>query len=282
MSVPSWLRILLLVLSFASFLPQLRLLWVQRDSSGISLYYVLFNLLVATEQFTLSFFFVVNHRFEDTQVFVHTPPDVGDILNLTQFAVVWALWLMIFAACLTLPSDRDSDRPNLRATVSAILASFLFISVIPVVFDAVVNDPHDTYHKWLLDPFLNAHTTLVNPVVTVLGIYAFIVQACEILARPSGPGGSGALSLVGLAVQAIVFALLALAWLGRLAFPWEELAGRVNLLVLITWVQMVGFVPLDSAVFAVGQAILLWLALRRAWGGSSGMTAGETDPLLTG
>lgn len=82
-------------MSFASFQPQLRLLWVRRDSSGISLYYVLWNLIVATELFTVSFFYIVNNRVEGSQFFVHNPPNVGDSLNLAQFALTWMLWLSL-------------------------------------------------------------------------------------------------------------------------------------------------------------------------------------------
>lgn len=82
----------LLVLTGLSFLPQLRLLWLRRDSSGISPYYVLFNLISATEQFTFAFFFVVNNS-EGSDAFVNRPPNSGDWLNLIQLALVWVLWL---------------------------------------------------------------------------------------------------------------------------------------------------------------------------------------------
>jgi uncharacterized protein with PQ loop repeat len=89
----------LLLLSFISFLPQLRLLWVRKDSSGLSLFYTLWNLIVATELFTLSFLLVVNYAGEGPldkpNLFVHRPPDVGDRINLAQFTLVWALWVVM-------------------------------------------------------------------------------------------------------------------------------------------------------------------------------------------
>ncbi|KAB5566845.1 hypothetical protein GE09DRAFT_1284559 [Coniochaeta sp. 2T2.1] len=278
MAVPNWLRIVLLLLTFASFQPQLRLLWVRRDSSGISLYYVLLNLIVATELFTISFFYVVNNRVEGSQFFVHVPPNVGDRLNLAQFALTWVLWVLLFAACLAYPSDRYRGR---RTTVSAIYGSFLLISVVPLFVDAALDDPFDQYHKWGLALFGIAHIFLVNFIVSILGFVAPYLQARDIIARPPG-SGPGALSLVGLAAQAVVFALLAPAWLGRLVFPWEELgAGIVNWNVLKAWWQLVGFVAFDHAVFAIAQAFLLWLAVRHARHGSPpAVRAGETDPLL--
>jgi hypothetical protein len=50
---------ILLVASILSFIPQLRLLLVRRDSSGLSLCYVLLNLLVSIELVTVAAFFVV-------------------------------------------------------------------------------------------------------------------------------------------------------------------------------------------------------------------------------
>lgn len=103
----SWNRILtktdkrsaLLLLSFVSFLPQLWLLYVRKDSVGLSLFFVLFNLIVATELFAFSFLLVVNcARDKSTgkpDIFVHDPRDVGDAINLAQFTLVWVLWLVM-------------------------------------------------------------------------------------------------------------------------------------------------------------------------------------------
>jgi uncharacterized protein with PQ loop repeat len=85
-------------LSFVSFLPQLRLLYTRKDSAGLSLFYLLFNLIVATELFTFSFLLVVNSGMEEKgkpDMFVHNPLDAGDSINLAQFALVWVLWLVM-------------------------------------------------------------------------------------------------------------------------------------------------------------------------------------------
>lgn len=85
---------ILLVLSFASFLPQLQLVWLRRDSSGISLYYVLFNLVVATELFTIDLAILTSAEGGD--IFVHSPATTGDWLNLAQFGTVWAMWILVY------------------------------------------------------------------------------------------------------------------------------------------------------------------------------------------
>ncbi len=83
-----------------SFVPQLRLLFLRRDSSGLSLYYVLFNLIVSTELFTMAFFWVVNANVPDprsgSEVFARRPANTGDWINLAQLTAVWVLWLLTY------------------------------------------------------------------------------------------------------------------------------------------------------------------------------------------
>ncbi|KAK4204627.1 hypothetical protein QBC40DRAFT_345362 [Triangularia verruculosa] len=284
MELPNWLRIVLLLLSVVSFLPQLRLLYVRKDSAGLSLFYLLFNLIVATELFTLSFIFVVNYareEFAGPDLFVHDPLNAGDRMNLAQFALVWVLWLVIFIASLAWRSD-DPDHSR-RRTVAILYLSFLLISVGPVFIDAVTDHSRDQYHSWGLGMFVDVHLLLVVPVVSILGIVAVVAQARAITGAAPG-SGLGALSLAGLVAQGLVFALLALSWPWRLAFPWDEVGGDwLQWAVLKAWLQVAGFVAVDYAVFALGQFVLLWVAVRRGLGhgGIERVSAGdETEPLL--
>jgi uncharacterized protein with PQ loop repeat len=82
------------VLSVLSFVPQFRRTIARKRSSGISTYYVLFNLISATEQFVLAFFYVVND-FDRSDFFVHRSVNAGDWINLVQTAVVAVLWLVL-------------------------------------------------------------------------------------------------------------------------------------------------------------------------------------------
>jgi hypothetical protein len=78
-------------------MPQLQCLWFRRDSSGVALFYLLFNLISATEQFAITFFYIVND-IEPVDVFVNNrPPNTGDWLNLLQVALVWVLWLVLYS-----------------------------------------------------------------------------------------------------------------------------------------------------------------------------------------
>lgn len=109
-TVPNWLRMcvtriifkarglllfrILILLSGASYLPQLHRIWVHGNCQGISLSYLLLNLISATEQFTIGFFILVNHK-GGTDLFVETPITTGDWLNLAQLTLVWALHLLL-------------------------------------------------------------------------------------------------------------------------------------------------------------------------------------------
>jgi hypothetical protein len=103
------------------------------------------------------------------------------------------------------------------------------------------------------------------------------------MGKPPG-SGLGALSLVGLAAQGVVFTLLTLSWPWRLVFIWDEIEREdvLKWVVLKAWLEVLGFVAIDHAVFALGQFVLLWLAVRRGlgYGDGSGVSAGETEPLL--
>jgi hypothetical protein len=131
--------------------------------------------------------------------------------------------------------------------------------------------------------FSAIHLIFVIPVTNLLGIAALVAQACTVMGKPPG-SGLGALSLVGLAAQGVVFTLLTLSWPWRLVFIWDEIEREdvLKWVVLKAWLEVLGFVAIDHAVFALGQFVLLWLAVRRGlgYGDGSGVSAGETEPLL--
>ena len=78
---------ILILLSAWSFVPQLRLLWLRRESIGLSLAYLLFTTVSATEQLTLGLHLIL---VEPESFLHHQPrPNVNDWLNVVQFLVVW-------------------------------------------------------------------------------------------------------------------------------------------------------------------------------------------------
>ncbi|KAI0451452.1 hypothetical protein F5B21DRAFT_383049 [Xylaria acuta] len=249
--MPDWLRILLLILTCVSFVPQLYLLVYRHgNASGISLNYVLLNLAAATELFAISFLVVVNNA-ESSDIFVHDPREPGDWINFVNIAVIWILWLVIFLVCIVY---YWRDNRSLAIKVFAIYAFLLMTSVVPVFVDAIVNANGPS--KPSLGRSINTaffilfHVYFLIPLITLLALLAFLVQARESLTRPPG-SGIGALSVVGVALQAVVFAILAATWCpGRLVFDSPPPDFGV-------WYTLVGFVPVNHAFFAVEQALVL-------------------------
>lgn len=152
-----------------------------------------------------------------------------------------------------------------------IYVSFLLVSLVPVLIDLWTSAKDEPYRKWGGALFTSLHTLLIIPIVTILCILAIVAQIREISSRQT----PGALSAVGLGVQAIVFGLVAVSWLGRLPFPWGEMGWK-------KWVVLVGWVTVDTAIFAVGQAVLFWLVIRRGRIGGASIGGGEREPLISG
>jgi hypothetical protein len=193
-----------------------------------------------------------------------------------------------FSLSLWYPSG--TEHPGPRIVVSTIYFSFFLISLAPVFIDAVMTaaapGKEDPYHKWEGAFFHGFHAIFIFPIVTILVIAAFFVQAREISdvdrGWPSSPSSS--LSVLGLAIQAVVFSLVALTWLWRLVFPWHLVDGGVPLTPSFwkSWYELVGWVPGNNAFFAIVQAALFWVAWRRGRSGESATSSGETEPLLRG
>lgn len=120
-------------------------------------------------------------------------------------------------------------------------------------------------------------------IATISAVLAFVFQFEQLRQRRS----PGALSLGGLAVQAVVFAILAIAWIWRAPFPWgawgeppEWVPPALVLLGTIkAWYELVGWALINYGIFAVGQGLLFVFARRS---GISGLQsgAGEETPLL--
>lgn len=119
----------------------------------------------------------------------------------------------------------------------------------------------------------SVHILFINPVVTILAIAAPIHQARKTLLEPS----LGALSTVSLAVQAIVFAVVAVSWVARVVFP---AMPAITPGVVVTWYQLIGWAAVDNGVFAIGQAVIWFIATRKAGWRGENPSSGETEPLL--
>jgi hypothetical protein len=84
---------ILIILSVLSFNPQLQRLQKHGESTGISRFYILFNLVVATEQFTVGLF-LIGFGLGGSKM-LDSPPLFGEWLNLVQFGAVWLCHLVL-------------------------------------------------------------------------------------------------------------------------------------------------------------------------------------------
>ncbi|PKX93913.1 uncharacterized protein P174DRAFT_512163 [Aspergillus novofumigatus IBT 16806] len=171
----------------------------------------------------------------------HLPITVLDWVNCVQLTGVWAQLIAIYIF-------------------------FLIISLVPLIIDAITDVfcPPDKpncpeYDRDPIALFEGYHLFALVPVIVTLLILGLYKQARASSLNLSSPG---------LKLQAMVFMLSAASWVPRLAFPWkaylDQPQERVPIyLVIPAWWQMIGFLAVDEAMFALGQGILLWVALRR-------------------
>ncbi|KAJ5380631.1 uncharacterized protein N7496_003059 [Penicillium cataractarum] len=271
--IPDWLRIILLLFSGASYLPQLHRIWVHRDCQGISLGNLLLTLITATEQLTLGFFFLVNNT-QESDFFIENPPTTGDWLNLAQFTLVWALQLLLFILCLWFPSG---SRVWYKLGLLAVYILFTSISLMPLFIDDINHEIFgpldDPYRKWAEALFGGYHLLFLNPIVTIMALFAYSFQARAIRTLPAGD--LKALSLRGLLTQGVMFVVVAISWTMRVKFA--SFGDVILYGAFWSWYQMVGWAAVDNAIFALGQIFLFVLA--RDWGTVKAADE-EREPLL--
>jgi hypothetical protein len=171
-----------------------------------------------------------------------------------------------------------------RLSLVITYVAFLLISIALIIFDLIqwkVNPHWEKGRLWLVALFYGYHSIFLFPIISVLGVVAVYRQARLILRAPDFPG---ALSLLGLELQVVVFSALALSWVWRIPFPWEEVEYP-RFQVLQAWYSMVGWVAVDNGIFAVGQGVLLLVAMWRRKATVEEATSSdvdETEPLLAG
>ncbi|KAJ5957672.1 hypothetical protein N7501_011951, partial [Penicillium viridicatum] len=233
--------------------------------TGISSSYVLCNLISSTEQFTLYYYLLFNdYDPRGGTVLLHTPPSAGDWFSLCHNAIVSLFFLGFFAQVL-----RHS---GYRVFRGAIYTSFLPISTIPLLIESLWPMKHTLDRNVLSTFFAIVYMGCIYPIVTGLGILAIFCQAREICKVPF----PNALSVYSLAMRAVVFMLVAVAWIWSLSFDYD---GHWNWTTFYAWYTYVGWVIVNASIFALGQAALLVMALPHS-SVAIALQHGETGPLL--
>ncbi|KAE8376157.1 hypothetical protein BDV26DRAFT_305782 [Aspergillus bertholletiae] len=258
----------LLILSIFPFVPQLDLLRQNGGSMGTSLVYLLCNVLNATEQFTISFSYLF--IAEDSEFFIYSPPNAGDWLNFFQLAVTWSLSsTLFFFGVICSPAHNGR-----KTFILGIYLTFLSISLLAAVAYVLINPCGASCgsNGWVTAIFLGSHLIFVNPVVTLLAIAALPAQL-----RVLKQHEHTALSLIGLASQAVIFTVLGFSWLFRVRLDYNLSDFFRTWGSFTSWYQLVGWVAVDNLIFAAVQGILLLVVLRRK---KMAITEGENEPLL--
>lgn len=153
--------------------------------------------------------------------------------------------------------------------------SFLAISLLPVLGEALIEFDSDTDREWYGVVFIAPMLYLVGPMMQILGLAAFRSQAPEVRSKDSIAPDS-ALSVRGLVVQAVVFILVGISFVWRMRVPSEELDEHfvVNSRM---WYWTVGWATINNVIFAVAQGVLAWIAWRHE---DVGGILGERSTLL--
>ncbi|KAL2820072.1 hypothetical protein BJX63DRAFT_337304 [Aspergillus granulosus] len=277
--LPNWFRIALSFLTVLSFLPQLRRLWLTKNSAGISIYYVLFNVIVATNQFTIIFALLFTYP-GGLGRFTHRPITTGDWLNFLHVSVTLLVFLAFFA--LTIVYRPAGDSLQKRITIS-LYSLFLLFTIIPEAFLLAAGYAEDQYGIKLLELVLFIPISMGNLLATGLGALSVVFQARQVLQqqrqRSSLPT---ALSSFSLLAQAVVFAILATSWVWRVS--WENPPSRIG---VKQWFATYGWAVVQNAIFALVQFSLFCML---HYSGRAGLLRAsspmgqnvEVEPLLHG
>ncbi|KAL4788926.1 hypothetical protein BDV19DRAFT_383526 [Aspergillus venezuelensis] len=250
---PDHIRIILIVSTALSFLPQLIRLWWRRNTTGFSTGHVLLNLFAATEQLTIDLFLMVITPDPTTGEFTHEPLTTGDWLNLAQIGTGWIGFNILFVTCLSLQSTGTSIRGYIKA-----YTLYLLISLLPELIDMMGLIPSTKAYPRdsLLEGFIATHMLFLKPLTTFLTLISALCQT----------GKETSLSLTGLVVQCTVFSCVGVSWIyrvvefRRLGAPWVSPAWD--------WYWSVGWPVVDGVGFGGVQGVLAWCVLfnrLKAW-----------------
>ncbi|KAL4793087.1 hypothetical protein BDV19DRAFT_232912 [Aspergillus venezuelensis] len=265
-NTPDWLRVILTILTTASFVPQLYKIWKRKAAAGISLSYLVINMICATEHFTDIFFLLVNNSTNpnagpDAEHFIHSPKKAGDWINLAHVAVIWFCFCVLFISTIW---NAPKEKLKHKVITVSLYASFLGISIVPLFIDATTNTFgyfHPTeYRRWPISLFFYGHFFYIHPIITVLGALSLLFQIWEMKASSKTVSGADmGISLIGLGVQAIIFGLNGILWFGRINLD-STLASNS-----FAWYRVLGWPIVDDFIFAAVQAVLFFIALLFRW-----------------
>ncbi|CAG7951051.1 unnamed protein product [Penicillium olsonii] len=257
----------------ASFLPQIRHVWLRKESGRVCLNYILLNLISSVVNLFLPFFFTVNAG-QDMPVWAHVPRIALDWINLAQLAGIWALFNVLF--CLAIyysPISRTRKAKRIAVYIFVLVISLepLMIDATTDLFCSPMKSPCDVPD--LMEFFMALHQHILQPVTLALMVISFYGQAHQRTID---------LSPTGLKLQSFIFFISAVWWMFRINMPWDMIDDEAPLpfpAKVMIWLLFARFTACGDAIFAIGQYVLLRLVLRKSRD-EAPHAATERQPLL--
>ncbi|PYI00402.1 hypothetical protein BO78DRAFT_438702 [Aspergillus sclerotiicarbonarius CBS 121057] len=314
------LSVIVLILTYSTFIPQIHHVQKSKTSQGISSIYLLSNLLCTTEHlFFITSNMIYLHAISDLPI-DNPIPRISITLTLLDwlnFAQVLGIWVLSNIFVILCPAFHPRRRLRIFLIIF-IYIFFLIFTLIPLFLDTVADGfcpPAHPHHCALVErdiiPLLmEFHVLFVLPVVTLLfPVVGFVMQIYRQRQRQQQQQGVllhqrqpdlNALLARSRIFQAVVFGISAVGWVFRVDgwwVLWRGLGeGEGSVPVPVPWVWGVvdwwvgaGYVVVDDAVFGIGQGVLGLVDLRglrgrqngdENGGEEEGEEEGERRPLL--
>ncbi|KAI3331427.1 hypothetical protein HD806DRAFT_518452 [Xylariaceae sp. AK1471] len=252
-SLPSWIGIILHILTLVSFVPQCYRIIRRRDCSGISLAYASLNAFSFTEELV--------------DGFVYFPP-LKNWIDFIQIALPCAYWSTIFVAVAFMPSR---NRREIGTIVSLYVIYVLLTVLLIIALTTVTMSPGHMSDASLLLGFIVLIRFYLHPIVTIFGLSgAALAQADTVSEADSSPSS---LSTAGLIAQAATFAVQAIFWPWRMPFTLTE--GDFP-----SWYVFAASPSAHSAVYSVAQMAVWVVAVKQRATAEDLQVTPETEPLL--
>ncbi|KAF2667810.1 hypothetical protein BT63DRAFT_426658 [Microthyrium microscopicum] len=252
------------VLLALSFIPQYQKLISREDRYGISLNYLYYLAIPATHHLTL-FSIGLLHRNQGI-ILLSPTPYIDFVHLLVAFLGISGLILL----CIPRP-------PTPRSDVTLFLITFLIMTLGITLFAHLLC-------LTALFPLPFPLYALATPFMQMMLLYAAVQQTSTTRAL----GDAGALSTIGLVLQAVIFSIAGLLWLARVPVPRQNwgLPFPADLTIPfprhIWWYGTVGwpFVSLEAYAGVQMYVYLVWRKVRRSREELEAGRAGERDALL--
>ncbi|KAF4633686.1 hypothetical protein G7Y89_g4418 [Cudoniella acicularis] len=267
MALKDLLSLLLIVMTFVSYLPQYHRMLTLDSSAGLSVASVLSTALVAQVQIATMYYLFRSAPLMRYGIPIATPPSTRDWLNLAQILTQWVCSLFLFALVIFLPTSTISPAPAVRSKSVVVLLWILHVLLFVLSVAATVGDKGDDLFS-VFNIIRNINAGIVNPLFALITAFAFFFQV-----KVTPPVGQpNVWSNWTLGLQSFTFLLLAILWPFRLILPPNMWQLGSKPAILMAWYPWVGWACVNNAILAIGQGIMLCISINREVNGKIGFT----------